>query len=207
MDDDVYRLTVDIRRTGLSTEFSNLFRSFASLYNAVHEELEHRHPVKPAERLKVVDVEVHSPGHVTFQGVPHITQWVDILVTGANAAVGAAGLWLAFKAQGQAEERHRRQQLEQQQTLMSQQDLFVLSKGFMAEAAQMERDYGLSDRVDLPPHPGNDEEDADAQLTFDFSRSPWGELSPHDQKGIQAIQQIKSMQRRRLIAERRLDRS
>lgn len=206
MDDDFYRLTVEIERTGLSTEFSNLFRSFASLYNAVHEEMEHRNPVKAPERLKVVDVEIHSPGHVTFQGVPHIAQWVDIMVNAANAAVGTAGIWLAFKAQSQAEQRRRQHELlEQQQTLISQQNLFILSEVFIAEAARMERDYTLME-AELPAHSGEDpEDDGEAQLTFDFVKSPWGDLSPHDKKGVQALQQIKSMQRRRLISHRSTD--
>lgn len=207
MVDDNYQLKVDIERTGLSTEFSNLFRSFASLYNAVHEEREHRHPSRAHERLRVVAVELHSPGHVVFAGVPLITQWVDILVNAANAAVGAAGIWLAFKVQSEADLRRRQNQmLQEENDLLSQQNLYILRELFVQDAARMERDYNLMASDEFPQIPDPEDDDAEVpQLTFEFLRSPWGELSINDRKGIQAIQQIKAMQRRRLIAHHPTD--
>jgi hypothetical protein len=202
VDDNNYRLKVDIERTGLSTEFSNLFRSFASLYNAVHEEREHRHPTKSHERLRVVEVQVHSPGHVVFAGVPLITQWVDIMVNAANAAVGAAGIWLAFKVQSEADLRRRQNQILIEETeRLSQQNLYILRELFVQEAMQMEHDYNLMDTQDFPTVEGSeDDEEGAPQLTFEFIRSPWGELSVNDRKGVQALGQIKAMQRRRLIS-------
>lgn len=201
MDDNNYRLKVDIERTGLSTEFSNLFRSFASLYNAVHEEREHRHPTKSYERLRVVEVQVHSPGHVVFAGVPLITQWVDIMVNAANAAVGAAGIWLAFKVQSEADLRRRQNQILIEETeRLSQQNLYILRELFVQEAMQMEHDYNLMDTQDFPTADDSEDDEGAPQLTFEFIRSPWGELSINDRKGVQALGQIKAMQRRRLIS-------
>lgn len=202
MADHTYQLTVDIERTGLSTEFSNLFRSFASLYNAVYEECEHRHPSKAQDRLRVVEIQIHSPGHVVFAGVSLTTQWVDIIVNAANAAVGAAGIWLAFKVQNEADRSRRQSQLLEEETLrLSQQNLYILREIFVADASRVERDYNLGERQDLPNQSTDDKEGL-PQLTFEFVRSPWGELSTNDRKGVQAIQQIKTMQRRRLVSHR-----
>jgi hypothetical protein len=199
--DQTYEFKVAIERTGLSTEFSNLFRSFASLYNAIHEERMHRHPQQLTERLRVMEVEIHSPGHVMFAGVPLITQWLDILVNAANAAVGAAGIWLAFKAQAEADFRRMQNEwLTQQIEALSQQNLYILRELFVAEAAQMEKDYAIG-ADDTLTQPKDREEAAEAQLTFEFLKTPWGELNLNDKKGVQALQQIKSMQRRRLIRQ------
>jgi hypothetical protein len=195
-------LTIDIERTGLSTEFSNLFRSFASLYNAVHEELEHRAPSRGSERLRVQNIEVHSPGHIIFHGMPLVTQWLDILVNACNAAVGAAGLWLAFKAQSQvAWEKREQAALKSENDWLLRLTTVMTLDLFIREAERLEAQYDLYETPDFPPP--KDAEDQDSQLTFEFLGDHWTEFSPNDKKGIQAIQQIKAMQRRHLIGQRR----
>lgn len=197
---DQHSLIVDVGRPGLSTEFSSLFRSLASLYNAVYEELEHRAPSRGAERLRVHRIEVESRGHIVMGGIPLITQWVDLLIHASNAAVGAAGIWLAFKAQSQVGW-HKREG----QALSSENDWLIRLNTvlpldlFLAEAERLESKYDLSQAPDFPPPRTDDEEENQHQLTFEFLADDWTEFSLNDKKGIQALQHVKAMQRRRLI--------
>lgn len=197
--DEGARLTVELERSGLATEFSTLFRSFSSLYNSIYEERRHRLPKGLYERLRVIELEMHSPGHVVFEGLPLVTQWLSILIGAANATVGAAGIWLAFRARNDTN--HQFELIDDEYDRLRQDQVEVLYTVFVKEAALLEHEYGLLTSFEGPDLPGQAPMgNTPPQLTFEFLKGPFGELSPHDKKGILALQQIKSMQRRHLIA-------